>query len=231
MPLKQNNTALLVFSRLPKTEAGIKKLFDTKDKNEILWQDLYRHTASITRGLNLTIINFTEREQQGNTFAERLTEAASSVFSRGFENIIIIGSDCPGLQKSHIKNAHDALINGKDIIAGRDKRGGVYLLAFNKKVFSNEAFLNFSWQTKFLFSELKNYSSSFNFEILSPVLRDINTLSDARISASELPATHSLRIFIIKFLSPLHDFIIFVSHYVRSASLRSNTGLRAPPTM
>lgn len=190
---KQSDTALLIFSRLPKKEAGFKQLFGKDIINELLHDQLYRHTVSLGESPGLPLIKFTEKHQRGNTFAEKISGAMAAVFAEGFENIIVIGSDCPGLKRKHIKIAQQDLASGKKIVAGADKRGGIYLLGINKSAFKKEAFLHFSWQTAFLFSEIKNYASAFTHSVLSDVLRDVNTSKDVLVTSVSFSSNPSWR--------------------------------------
>ena len=173
-----NNTAILLFSRLPEEEVLHKRISGKTEVNLALWQHIYAKTLAAAKQTNLPLIGYTEKKQQGINFGERITNAIADVFKQGFENIIVVGGDCASITKKQIFSAHQSLINGKGIVAGQDRRAGVYLFGLNKNCFNPEKFLQFSWQTNKLFNELFEYGSIFSFGKLFDVLNDINTKQD-----------------------------------------------------
>ncbi len=176
------STAILVFSRTAEEEVQFKKLSKNHQDNIAICKNLYEQTHKAAVSSNLPVLDCSKQQQSGNNFAENITEAITFGFSKGFEHLIVIGTDCPGLTKSHIKNAYTALHAGNDIVAGQDMRGGIYLLGIRKTAFEGTSFLGFSWQTNKLYTEIKNYSSQYNFAKLNPVLLDINSKKDISTS-------------------------------------------------
>lgn len=66
--------------------------------------------------------------QRGRSFAEKLENAVEAVVSLGYEEIVIIGRDCPQLNSADIATAFDALAERR-LVLGPDHRGGCYLIA------------------------------------------------------------------------------------------------------
>jgi len=97
----------------------------------------------------------TEQLQQGNSFGEKLSNAIASVFSRGYEKIIVVGGDCPDLHENHISSASRVLDGGKCLL-GPALDGGVYLFALNKSQFDRQSFANLPWQSDSLYAALKS---------------------------------------------------------------------------
>jgi glycosyltransferase A (GT-A) superfamily protein (DUF2064 family) len=226
-----SKTAILIFSRLPQTEARHKKITGNINADTELWVNLNTHVNKIAASTLLPIIKYNEIDQHGNSFAEKFTNAATFVFEEGYDNIIIIGSDCPDLKREHLIYATNKLANGNEIVAGPDKRGGIYLLGINRSAFNKEAFLKFSWQTRFLFLELKNYASTFKHSILTTYLQDVNSTEDA-LSVSSLfycnKSWHTLIIALLqKFSFFYRDTFSFIKSYLSAATL----ALRAPPIL
>ena len=88
--------------------------------------------------------------QSGETLGDRMQEAFSLLFDKGFHHCIIIGSDCPSLKKEIINNAFDKLkIN--DIVIGAAEDGGYYLLGM--KNLHSLLFKNKKWSTESVFKQ------------------------------------------------------------------------------
>jgi rSAM/selenodomain-associated transferase 1 len=68
--------------------------------------------------------------QHGNDLGERMYHA---LFSRlkSFDKVIIVGSDCPTVDKAYLINAIDAL-NSNDLVMGPAEDGGYVLLGASK---------------------------------------------------------------------------------------------------
>ncbi|WP_405414582.1 DUF2064 domain-containing protein [Maribacter sp. Asnod1-A12] len=105
---------------------------------------------------DLDCILFTEKEQKGNTFAQRFTHAMTSVFDLGYENVIAIGNDTPQLKSNHIKEAYLRLQQNQPTI-GPSLDGGFYLLALSKNHFNAKTFESFDWQTDKIFNQVHQY--------------------------------------------------------------------------
>jgi hypothetical protein len=70
--------------------------------------------------------------QCGATFAERLERATHEVAALGYEQIVIVGSDCPLLENADIKRAFAGLAT-KQLVLGPDHRGGCYLIGLRAR--------------------------------------------------------------------------------------------------
>lgn len=177
-------TAILFFSRLPQEELLGKKLTENNKNSFAIWQHLYSQSLAAATKTGFPLILWSEKEQYGKNFAEKITHGISTAFKNGYDNLIVIGSDTPNLSTAHLNFAKNELQSGRQIVAGKDMRGGIYLLALNKSAFSEDIFLKFSWQTNNLFKEICCYGNGFNFSQLSAVLFDINSKADALKSVS-----------------------------------------------
>ena len=74
---------------------------------------------------------FQKEIQEGNDLGERMKNAFKSLFTAGYKNAIIIGTDCPGINKNILQNAFLKL-NHSDIVIGPSNDGGYYLLGMKK---------------------------------------------------------------------------------------------------
>lgn len=75
---------------------------------------------------------FQKETQEGNDLGERMGIAFKSSFTAGYKKIVIIGTDCPGINKSILENAFLKL-NNSDIVIGPATDGGYYLLGMKEE--------------------------------------------------------------------------------------------------
>lgn len=87
---------------------------------------------------------FEKHVQAGNDLGERMKNAFASVFEKGFTKIIIIGTDCPGINESILEKAFSNL-NKTDVVIGPASDGGYYLLGVKKS--HSFLFENIQWST------------------------------------------------------------------------------------
>lgn len=114
--------------------------------------------------------------QTGEDIGERMLNAFKDGFNKGFERIILIGSDLPNISEQIINSGFEALTQS-EIVFGPALDGGYYLVGMN--TLSSTIFINKPWSQPNLLnqtlSEIKNYS-------LLEVLNDIDTIEDLRDS-------------------------------------------------
>lgn len=120
----------------------------------------------------------TEKEQQGYSFGQRLANALAHCFAKGYEKLIVIGNDCPGLSIQAIRKAKQQLVQQK-IVIGPTPKGGVYLIGLTAEGFSQTDFENIAWQTNSVFSELKTWAENASAGVCTlPLLTDLNAATD-----------------------------------------------------
>ena len=225
--MTHNSTAILVFSRVPYTEIKYKNLSGRPVDDLKVYQHLFQQTLEVVNNTDLPSFLITDKDQVGNSFGEKITHAISEVFSKGFENIIIVGSDCPNLGRRHLLSAHRKLAEGNQIIAGPDKRGGVFLLGINRKAFDGESFLHFSWQTGGLYRDVKNYAGTFSFDSLT-TLHDIHSKEDV-LASTGFSSSESWNRLVGQLFGKLSLLYISFSNLLRFLITIKALPLRAPP--
>lgn len=223
-------TAILFFSRLPHEEVLCKNIARNNKDSFAVWKHLYNKTVAAATKTNLPVIFCSEVAQQGKNFAEKITNSISSAFKNGYENLIVIGSDTPNLSSAHLNFAKNELLNGRQIVTGKDMRGGIYLLALNKSAFNENAFLKFSWQTNILFEEINCYAKGFKFSTLSAVLYDINTKADALKSISLFYTANTLRLLLLNISVLLQPQLQKIIKFIKYSVLVQPNILRGPPS-
>lgn len=170
----QKRIALLIFALTPEAELQNKSLTGEKG----LYSQMNQHTLKLARGLGIPYFHFTEKEQEGNSFGERYTNAIIEIFAKGYDGIITIGNDSPGLTSNHLKTAFKSLVSGSAVL-GPSMDGGFYLLAIPKSSFSQKDFLSISWKSARVFRQMQKSiaEKDVNLTILNP-LGDLDSHSD-----------------------------------------------------
>lgn len=93
---------------------------------EITGADLHLFTSGWVSGSQGVTVHL----QKGQAFGERLENAVQTLGRLGYEQIVIVGCDCPELQPQEIELAFRKLDRHR-LILGPDHRGGVYLLGLH----------------------------------------------------------------------------------------------------
>jgi rSAM/selenodomain-associated transferase 1 len=128
--------------------------------DEDLWSDVY----------------YTRQPQKGPDLGERMAHAFAWAFVHGYEEVIIIGSDCAELKYELLNEAFEKL-KQYDAVIGPAKDGGYYLLGL-KEVFA-PVFINKQWSTDTVFAEtLQDLEEAGKSVYQLPVLSDIDTMAD-----------------------------------------------------
>lgn len=114
--------------------------------------------------------------QYEGDLGERMKHAFQTVFVNGHSHAVIIGSDCPGLQPTHIKEAIDAL-DTHDIVIGPSTDGGYYLLGM--KQVHEQLFRNKSWSTADVLTQTLSDLQTLNLSChLLEALTDVDEVKD-----------------------------------------------------
>ncbi len=159
---------LLIFTRNPELGKCKTRLAATIGDQAALtiYKFLLSHTVNITKNLNVhkevqysvqirehdiwdaTI--YDKKQQQGTDLGARMEHAFAQGFAKGFENIVIIGSDLYDLNQEHIEQAFEALTT-TDYVIGPAIDGGYYLLGM--KSLTSRLFANKKWGTASVLKE------------------------------------------------------------------------------
>jgi uncharacterized protein len=116
--------------------------------------------------------------QSGDDLGQRMENAFEGVFSEGYQQALLIGSDLPGLPSSIILDAFDHLTR-QDAVIGPCEDGGYYLIGFRRNTYSGEAFMQIPWGTEQVFDQtlLRFHKKNLTFHRLS-IWRDIDDYED-----------------------------------------------------
>ena len=172
--INEHKTAILIFALSSQEEQRRKKIIN----GDNLFNALSEHSLKIASKTGLPYFHYTEKEQEGNTFGERFTNAIQSVFNRGFKQIITIGNDSPQLKASHINKAARLLANNTSVL-GPSADGGFYLMGLHRENFDAIKFKDLPWQTSDLGNDLKKeFSTAHNILVQLDRLFDIDNNQD-----------------------------------------------------
>ncbi len=229
----EKGTAILLFTRVPKEEARCKN-FSTRFNfrtNAAIAQQLIRKTIREIKKSRIPYNIITSDQQHGNEFGERLANAIEDTYLKGFDKVIVIGNDAPQVKAACILHAHD-VFQGNKLALGPDQRGGVYLIGISKKLFNREKILTIQWNTRSVFTELKNLSDGdVGATVILSELRDVNDTHDLRyvlceknIACSFVRAINCISDFVVEVI--IHEFS-FSSNTIR----QNNLYRRGPPLM
>jgi len=106
----------------------------------------------------------------------KMQKAFEQMFDKGYEKIILIGSDTPHITNAAFNEAFEKL-EQNDIILGPSADGGYYLIGFNKKTFVKDVFEDITWSSPQVLEQTlqKLHTKEVYF---TQELNDIDTIED-----------------------------------------------------
>lgn len=183
--------------RLGKVKTRLAKTIGNKKALEV-YKELLSYTYYITKFIDFdkavfyseNIIDndlwntgaFQKYVQVGGNLGAKMSNAFESVFSKGYEKVVIIGSDCFQLTAEIIERSFD-LLDSNDAVIGPAKDGGYYLLGINSGVSEyKELFRNKIWSSnKVLPDTLTDLKKINNSYMLLETLSDVDYEEDLSV--------------------------------------------------
>jgi len=166
-------TAILIFANSAEKEVERKSFLSAE-----IFSALNKRTLNTVEKSGIDYFLISEKQQVGNTFAERFSNAIETIFNKGFKNVITIGNDTPHLKAHHLLDTYHQL-EKKDLVIGPSKDGGFYLMGIKKEHFCKKEFLKLPWQTNRLHSSVSSIANTQNLEIqFLELLNDIDSKDD-----------------------------------------------------
>lgn len=118
--------------------------------------------------------------QQGNNLGSRMAMAFEQVFSQGYQQVLLIGSDIPGLDAAYLKQA-TALLQRHDVVIGPAVDGGYCLIGCHHNRFTPRLFQDIAWSTAQVLTSTCQTCAAAGLDYhLLPMLRDIDTIEDLK---------------------------------------------------
>lgn len=118
--------------------------------------------------------------QEGADLGERMHRAFLKGFDLGFRQVVLIGTDCPGVTTFLIDQAF-GLLGGNDAVIGPACDGGFYLIGLNTPL--PGLFLERGWSNSGVLAESLRILREHGLACaLLPALSDIDTIDDLKES-------------------------------------------------
>lgn len=190
MTSARSSVAILLFTRSAREEARHKQFVSNgaPDRNASVAAQLIEHTQATAALAGVDVVCADSAQQTGATFGERLAGAMQRVFGLGYEQVVVIGNDCPQLDTRLLRRAVAALRHGNAVL-GPATDGGVYLLGVSRSTFEVAAWRALPWQTQQLGAALQQHMRGQHTAVeVLPLLTDIDNEQDlAQILRQPLP--------------------------------------------
>lgn len=118
-------------------------------------------------------------DQVGDDLGARMNQAVTVLFTQGYRQVILIGTDVPTLPLDHFKHAL-SLLNSHDLVLGPAFDGGYYLLGLKRP--APELFIDIPWSTDQVFSLTSEKAAKLGLTaaVLEP-WRHVDTLADLHL--------------------------------------------------
>ena len=161
-----HHTAILVFSLSAHKERKANNILGihqrTKGKKAL--DLLIKNTKRVVDKCGVDVVWITEKDQIGETFGERFSNAFLQVFAMGYEEVISIGNDCPDLTTAHINSAI-TMLHRQNLILGPSFDGGDYLIGIQKANFDASLFKILPWNTNNLHDAMIALANKLGLEV------------------------------------------------------------------
>jgi glycosyltransferase A (GT-A) superfamily protein (DUF2064 family) len=183
----KEDICIIYFSRRPEEEQAFKKLYESKNVSNLLIKAMYEHGLETIKRTGYDYICYHEDRQSGNTFGERIANAIDETFLT-YQNVIIIGNDCPNL---NIKDIHFAAssLSSEQFCLGLTNKGGTYLIGLSKAKWNRKKFIHLPWNTTKIAGALMDYLAGIGQIILLDRKKELNHIEDVELYLSSAPKT------------------------------------------
>jgi rSAM/selenodomain-associated transferase 1 len=119
---------------------------------------------------------FQKKVQIEGDLGLKMKDAFKHSFNEGCDKVILIGSDCPTLSASILREAFEKL-ETNDVVIGPSKDGGYYLIGMSS--FNPEVLDNIYWSTELVLSQTEERVEENNLSLAKlEYLNDIDTEED-----------------------------------------------------
>lgn len=179
----------MFFTQKPQEEIARKRFFFRQKAKELkVASHLIRYVYGQAAQTGLPVFSSYGNRQQGESFAARLANEAEKVYAQGYEQLLIIGNDCPAITTEALLQAARSCEAG-NLVLGPAEDGGVYLIALPKSGFDKARFLQLPWESDQLFEAFCQWQVPQ--EILPPLI-DIDSPRELVRAFQFLPDRHPL---------------------------------------
>lgn len=162
----ESSCAILLFTRSAAEEARKKPLLSegSHKKNTQIAKALIEQSRSTAISTGMPVLLWDSQKQRGNTFGQRLANAVEDTWALGYEKVIVIGNDSPGLSTELLLRAR-LLVESKKLVLGPSLDGGSYLLGLHQEGYDRSSFEQLAWESTALQQSLIHYAQYQEQEI------------------------------------------------------------------
>ncbi len=119
------------------------------------------------------------QKQSEGDLGLRMAKALQRAIASGAEKVIIIGTDCPGLNSQLIAQAFD-LLSQNQLVLGPALDGGYYLIGLLQ--FISELFTDINWGTAEVLKQTMDIANNLNLSVAYlPALADVDLPEDLSV--------------------------------------------------
>ncbi|MGH7701046.1 MAG: TIGR04282 family arsenosugar biosynthesis glycosyltransferase [Gemmatimonadales bacterium] len=142
-----------------------------------VWYAPRRHGALVREWLRAVGVSGFH-PQSGGSLGDRLRAAFATHLAEGALRVVLIGSDCPGVDRRVIGEAFAGL-DDHDVVLGPARDGGYYLIGM--KALHEPLFRGILWSSAGVLGETRAIARRLDLSCgLLRRLRDVDTVADAR---------------------------------------------------
>lgn len=106
----------------------------------------------------------------------KMRSAFEGTFNSGDRRVVIIGIDCPDIDRTILNSAFD-LLQDRDLVLGSAEDGGYYLIGLNYLI--PQLFQNIAWGTDLVLKQTTEIAQKFNLNYdYLPTLADVDRPED-----------------------------------------------------
>jgi len=231
---KNLKKAVLFFSRTAEEEAKHKSFHShlSYKGNMAIGKRLISSTLETFASTDIPLISCFSPDQVGDSFGWRLSNAVEDVFASGYDQVVVIGNDCPSINKEFILESFDSINRGQ-VVLGPANDGGVYLLGLDKTNFDKNHFASLEWMKSELQNSLRSYCQAQSSEITwLEEQQDIDSIADLEKVLELLPKFSLLRKQLAKIVSDFKQRIFeFVQQHIVTFLKTADFNSRGPPVV
>ena len=115
-------------------------------------------------------------DQIGDDLGSRMEQAFRMIFDRGYQRVLVVGTDLPSLPGECYREAIK-LLGDHDLVLGPSLDGGYYLIGLTRP--APELFAGIPWSTDRVFALTRAKAEALGLKIgLLPAWRDVDTIDD-----------------------------------------------------
>ncbi|WP_340102923.1 TIGR04282 family arsenosugar biosynthesis glycosyltransferase [Rhodohalobacter sp. 8-1] len=231
-----SHTAVLYFSLSSEAEAR-NKTFTSEhgyQANVRIAGLLRGHTYRQITHSGLPCYMFDEENQTGESFGEKLVNACIAVFEKGYDHVITVGNDTPGLNSRHLIHTSELLEDGNaSIVLGPAADGGTWLMGFSRDAFNPDDLKSLPWKSSSLLSSLvERFGEKGNLHLLDR-FRDIDHADDLKIflhNGVNSDGLQQLRSLINILFAQAGKTFLITKHLPTTSDYHFSFLLRGPPS-